>query len=204
MSAELDRAKLFDARALPADGACRRARSGRGGARLVPVPVERRRVPRLHPRRLSVPRRRVRRARSPATASCPTAPARRTSSTSASATTCAARGVGRRLMDFLLERARAAEMQDVFLEVRPSNPVAIRLYESLGFARVGVRKAYYQATGGREDALGLQARCSAVAPERRSCGSPGRSRRCRAAHPQYASDASATIRVPIVPPSHAE
>lgn len=61
-------------------------------------------------------------------------------------------GVGRRLMDFLLERARVAEMQDVFLEVRPSNPVAIQLYESLGFVRVGVRKAYYQATGGREDA----------------------------------------------------
>ena len=62
-------------------------------------------------------------------------------------------GVGRRLMDFLLSRARDAEMQDVFLEVRPSNPVAIRLYESLGFVKVGVRKAYYQATGGREDAL---------------------------------------------------
>jgi ribosomal-protein-alanine N-acetyltransferase len=41
-------------------------------------------------------------------------------------------GVGRRLMDFLIERARAAEMRDVFLEVRPSNPTAIRLYESLG------------------------------------------------------------------------
>jgi len=61
-------------------------------------------------------------------------------------------GVGRRLMDFLLERARAADMRDVFLEVRPSNPTAIRLYEALGFARVGVRKAYYQASGGREDA----------------------------------------------------
>ena len=62
-------------------------------------------------------------------------------------------GVGRRLMDFLLTRARDAEMQDVFLEVRPSNPVAIRLYESLGFIKVGVRKGYYQAVGGREDAL---------------------------------------------------
>lgn len=61
-------------------------------------------------------------------------------------------GIGRRLMDFLLERARAAQMRDVFLEVRPSNPVAIRLYESLGFARVGVRNAYYQASAGREDA----------------------------------------------------
>ena len=62
-------------------------------------------------------------------------------------------GVGRRLMDFLLTRAKDAEMQDVFLEVRPSNPGAIRLYESLGFVKVGVRKGYYQAVGGREDAL---------------------------------------------------
>ena len=62
-------------------------------------------------------------------------------------------GVGRRLMDFLLTRAREAEMQDVFLEVRPSNPVAIKLYESLGFVKVGIRKAYYQAANGREDAL---------------------------------------------------
>jgi ribosomal-protein-alanine N-acetyltransferase len=62
-------------------------------------------------------------------------------------------GIGRRLMDFLLGRAKEAEMQDVFLEVRPSNPVAIKLYESLGFVKVGVRKAYYQAVGGREDAL---------------------------------------------------
>lgn len=61
-------------------------------------------------------------------------------------------GIGRRLMEFLLEHARAAHVQDVFLEVRPSNPVAIRLYESLGFLRVGVRKGYYQACGGREDA----------------------------------------------------
>ena len=62
-------------------------------------------------------------------------------------------GIGRRLMDFLLSRAKEAEMQDVFLEVRPSNPVAIKLYESLGFVKVGIRKAYYQAAGGREDAL---------------------------------------------------
>ena len=62
-------------------------------------------------------------------------------------------GVGRRLMLFLLDRARELHMQDVFLEVRPSNAVAIRLYETLGFARVGLRKGYYQAPGGREDAL---------------------------------------------------
>lgn len=64
-----------------------------------------------------------------------------------------AQGIGRNLMHFLLERARAVQMQDVFLEVRPSNPIAIALYKSLGFVQVGTRKAYYQATGGREDAL---------------------------------------------------
>lgn len=62
-------------------------------------------------------------------------------------------GVGRRLMMYLLERARELHMQDVFLEVRPSNTIAIRLYEHLGFTRVGLRKGYYQASGGREDAL---------------------------------------------------
>lgn len=62
-------------------------------------------------------------------------------------------GIGRGLMLFLLERARELHMQDVFLEVRPSNAVAIQLYETLGFLRVGMRKGYYQAPGGREDAL---------------------------------------------------
>jgi [ribosomal protein S18]-alanine N-acetyltransferase len=62
-------------------------------------------------------------------------------------------GVGRRLMHYLLDRARELHMQDVFLEVRPSNTVAIKLYEGLGFNRVGLRKGYYQASAGREDAL---------------------------------------------------
>lgn len=62
-------------------------------------------------------------------------------------------GLGRRLMNYLLERAREEYMQEVFLEVRPSNAVAIKLYETLGFVRIGLRKSYYQATGGREDAL---------------------------------------------------
>lgn len=61
-------------------------------------------------------------------------------------------GVGRKLLEFLLDHARKAGMLDAFLEVRPSNPVAIHLYESMGFKRVGVRKAYYQASPGREDA----------------------------------------------------
>ncbi len=65
-------------------------------------------------------------------------------------------GLGRYLMQMLFEHARTASCHDMFLEVRPSNPSAIHLYERLGFTHVGVRKAYYQASwsngSGREDA----------------------------------------------------
>jgi len=66
------------------------------------------------------------------------------------------RGFARKLMLYLLDRARSAGMQEAFLEVRPSNIVASRLYLSLGFEQVGVRRGYYQATLGREDARVLR------------------------------------------------
>ena len=37
--------------------------------------------------------------------------------------------------------------------LRPSNPVAKELYESLGFMEIGRRPSYYPARGGREDAI---------------------------------------------------
>jgi len=71
------------------------------------------------------------------------------------------RGLGRQLLTVLLERAAAAAMKEAFLEVRPSNTAAIRLYLANGFEQVGMRRGYYQAVGGREDAavlrLGLRA-----------------------------------------------
>ncbi len=66
------------------------------------------------------------------------------------------RGVGRRLLSSLIERATSAGMADAFLEVRPSNTAAIRLYLSLGFEQVGMRRGYYQAATGREDAAVLK------------------------------------------------
>jgi [ribosomal protein S18]-alanine N-acetyltransferase len=66
------------------------------------------------------------------------------------------RGVGRRLLSSLVERAGAAGMGEAFLEVRPSNTAAIRLYLALGFAQVGMRRGYYQVVGGREDAAVLK------------------------------------------------
>jgi [ribosomal protein S18]-alanine N-acetyltransferase len=66
------------------------------------------------------------------------------------------RGVGRRLLGSLIERATAAGIADAFLEVRPSNTAAIRLYLALGFEQVGMRRGYYQAANGREDAAVLR------------------------------------------------
>jgi ribosomal-protein-alanine N-acetyltransferase len=66
------------------------------------------------------------------------------------------RGVGRQMLMLLLERARDAGVADAFLEVRPSNGLAISLYQSVGFTQVGLRKGYYQAEQGREDALVLK------------------------------------------------
>ncbi len=66
------------------------------------------------------------------------------------------RGLARTLLCYLIERARNAGMYEAFLEVRPSNTTAARLYHSLGFEQVGVRRGYYQATHGREDAAVLR------------------------------------------------
>ena len=66
------------------------------------------------------------------------------------------RGIGRQLLNSLIERAGAAGMADAYLEVRPSNTSAIRLYLALGFEQVGMRRGYYQAANGREDAAVLR------------------------------------------------
>jgi ribosomal-protein-alanine N-acetyltransferase len=67
-------------------------------------------------------------------------------------------GIGRLLIRYLLDQAQGAGMLEAFLEVRPSNAIAIRLYQSLGFAQIGTRRGYYQAVGGREDAAVLRLR----------------------------------------------
>ncbi len=64
-------------------------------------------------------------------------------------------GLGNLLLQEILSYARQLDVQRMFLEVRPSNPVAIRLYEQAGFNRLGIRPDYYQSTNGREDALVL-------------------------------------------------
>lgn len=66
------------------------------------------------------------------------------------------RGIGGKLLEHLMDVARASNVAEAFLEVRPSNTPAIRLYQSQGFVQIGVRRGYYQAAGGREDAVVLR------------------------------------------------
>ncbi len=63
------------------------------------------------------------------------------------------RGLGRHLLGRLVDIARWNGAQRIFLEVRPSNPLAKLLYESVGFSEIGRRPRYYPASDGREDAI---------------------------------------------------
>jgi ribosomal-protein-alanine N-acetyltransferase len=65
------------------------------------------------------------------------------------------RGVGRRLVREVMERAGRRGVRELFLEVRPSNRHARLLYEDMGFTAVGRRRAYYQAPV--EDAVVMRA-----------------------------------------------
>jgi ribosomal-protein-alanine N-acetyltransferase len=63
------------------------------------------------------------------------------------------RGFGRSLMEHLLSVARDHVTEGLYLEVRPSNTRALCLYERLGFEGIALRRNYYPADQGREDAL---------------------------------------------------
>jgi len=66
------------------------------------------------------------------------------------------RGVGSQMLDHVLELARHHRAQQMILEVRPSNHVGRALYARYGFQRIGLRRGYYPARSGREDAVVLR------------------------------------------------
>lgn len=66
------------------------------------------------------------------------------------------KGLGRKLLQLLLDRALALGAETVMLEVRADNDVAIALYKSLGFEQIDLRKRYYQPSG--TDALVMRAK----------------------------------------------
>ncbi len=63
------------------------------------------------------------------------------------------RGLGKRMLHKMMQLAEARDADCIFLEVRVSNNIAQNLYEQEGFNHIGVRKAYYPSSEGREDAL---------------------------------------------------
>ena len=65
------------------------------------------------------------------------------------------RGIGGRLLDDFMNRARDQGVGRVHLEVRDGNP-AISMYKTAGFSPVGRRRNYYHAPDGKRfDALTL-------------------------------------------------
>jgi ribosomal-protein-alanine N-acetyltransferase len=62
-------------------------------------------------------------------------------------------GHGRALLREAVDLARRRGARSLFLEVRPSNLGAQALYTRFGFRRIAVRRGYYPARSGREDAL---------------------------------------------------
>lgn len=65
-------------------------------------------------------------------------------------------GYGRMLLEHFTRIARHYGSKSIYLEVRPSNLPARALYRSAGFDEVGLRRGYYPAHTGREDALVME------------------------------------------------
>ncbi len=62
-------------------------------------------------------------------------------------------GWGRKLLKEAELIAKHNNAETCFLEVRPSNKTGVYLYQSAGYNEIGLRKNYYPADQGREDAI---------------------------------------------------
>jgi len=62
-------------------------------------------------------------------------------------------GLGRHLLDYLMDEAQRSQVEMMLLEVRISNAAAIAMYQQAGFNEIGLRQNYYPAENGKEDAL---------------------------------------------------
>jgi len=68
------------------------------------------------------------------------------------------RGLGHRLLEAMLAMFRREGVAAVYLEVRPSNAEALRLYQAAGFRSMSTRRAYYRNP--TENALTMALRLS--------------------------------------------
>lgn len=62
-------------------------------------------------------------------------------------------GWGSQLLKYFIQLARQSNVFSVILDVRESNIHAVSLYRRLGFKQIAIRRGYYPAMCGREDAL---------------------------------------------------
>jgi len=70
------------------------------------------------------------------------------------------KGLGRKLLEELLELACTQKFESVILEVRVTNIAANALYKSVGFNKIGLRRGYYPGPNGREDAVIMEYKLS--------------------------------------------
>lgn len=70
---------------------------------------------------------------------------------------CRGRGIGRALVQGIIDRTAQAGVTTLHLEVRESNEGAIALYEKMGFEKTGIRKNYYEAP--TEDGILMCRKC---------------------------------------------
>lgn len=61
-------------------------------------------------------------------------------------------GLGMFLMTHYLNKLKALGVDEALLEVRPSNFIALSLYDKLGFVKIGIKEHYYKDIIGTENA----------------------------------------------------
>lgn len=76
-------------------------------------------------------------------------------------------GLGAFLLHWLHRHAEDTGANSFFLEVRASNLAALALYRRLAYEQIGIRRRYYAAPQGREDAVVMRCALGAGADSRR-------------------------------------
>lgn len=64
-----------------------------------------------------------------------------------------AEGIGSILLEDIIKKCQASDVNEIWLEVSTKNTAAINLYKKFGFVSQKIRKNYYQKTG--EDAYNM-------------------------------------------------
>lgn len=56
--------------------------------------------------------------------------------------------IGKKLLASLIQKAKEQDIKTIFLEVNSKNLPALKLYENIGFKKIGIRKDYYKNSDG--------------------------------------------------------